>query len=983
MRFRAVLILPLHCFLLAAAIAAQPSVHGDDGAGPAAKPFGLTKRVPWTTSRIVGSPEPPPPYRLQRVFPRLKFQSPVCIVQEPETNRLLVGENNGKIYAFPIDDPDVETPALFLDMKRPIYAFSFHPDYKENGHVFVFSPTPAEGTPGPALSRVSRFKTGLEFPRVVRPDSEQVIIEWPSGGHNGGEAIIGPDGYLYICTGDGTGGSDLNHTGQGVNDLLSVMMRIDVDHPDPGRNYSIPSDNPFINHPGARPEVWAHGFRNPWRMSFDPETGRLWVGDVGQDLWEMIWVVQKGGNYGWSVQEGSHPFHPHKTAGPGPILPPVVEHHHTECRSITGGYVYHGPKFPELRGAYIYGDYQYGKIWGLRYDGRKVTEHKELADTAVFIAGFAVSRAGEIYAIDNSTGFIHALERTPPGAATSPFPLTLSQTGLFATVKDHEMAPGVIPYSVNAPYWSDGAHKKRYLALPGATQISDASSWAYPDGMVAVQTLSLDREQGNPRSRAPIETRILVKQDDHWMGYTYLWNDARTEATLVGPNGTEHTLTITDPAAPGGTRRQTWRVPGRTECMFCHSRAAGFVLGLNTSQMNKDHDYSGVVDNQIRALDHIGIFKTPLTTSTESLPRFIDPYDEKADLNDRARTYLHVNCSICHVSDGGGNSFIELAYGNTLGNTKLVGGRPVQGTFGIADPMIVAPGEPDRSVLYYRIATLGAARMPRVGSRVVDEKALELFYDWIAAMPSPEKPAASNAEREETTALLNVLQEGAASPADSRAEAIRRLTATTSRALALASALGQEMFPASVRGEIIAATKDHPTIEVRDLFERFVPESERIARLGEFIDPRDILELKGDAGRGRAIFAAESAVNCKSCHLLDDVGVELGPDLSKIGAKYPRGELLHHLLEPSRFVDPKYTVYHLATNAGRVHSGLLVERNEREIALRDAQNQEIRVAVSDVEVLDAQKQSLMPDLLLRSLTAQQAADLLEYLSTRK
>ena len=397
--------------------------------------------------------------------------------------------------------PIVDKPELFLDIKRSLYAFSFHPKYKENGQVFVFSPTPAEGTPGPSRSRVSRFETGLEYPRRIRPGSERVIIEWPSGGHNGGEAIIGPDGYLYIATGDGSSGSDVNNSGQGLDDLLSVMMRIDVDHPDSGRNYSIPKDNPFVHYPGARPEIWAFGFRNPWRMSFDSETGRLWVGDVGQDLWEMIRVVRKGENYGWSIQEGSHPFHPHKKVGPGAIIPPVVEHHHTECRSITGGYVYHGAKLPELRGAYIYGDYQYGKVWGLRYDGQRVTWHKELVDSAVFIASFAVTRAGDILAVDNTTGFIHALGRTPPNSMTSPFPRKLSETGLFDSVKDRRVAPGVIPYSVNAPYWSDGAHKERYFALPGRTQITDPRSWAYPDGMVAVQTLSLDLEEGNARSR--------------------------------------------------------------------------------------------------------------------------------------------------------------------------------------------------------------------------------------------------------------------------------------------------------------------------------------------------------------------------------------------------------------------------------------------------------------------------------------------------
>jgi putative heme-binding domain-containing protein len=312
-----------------------------------------------------------------------------------------------------------------------------------------------------------------------------------------------------------------------------------------------------------------------------------------------------------------------------------------------------------------------------------------------------------------------------------------------------------------------------------------------------------------------------------------------------------------------------------------------------------------------------------------------------------------------------------------------VGGRPVQGTFGIADAMIVAPGEPERSVLYYRIASLGGARMPRVGSRVVDETALALFDQWIARMPNPKESAASKSDREETAALIKALQDGAESARKARAEAIRRLTATTSRALALARALGHGSFPEPVRREILAATRDHPATEVRDLFERFVPESERIQRLGDLINPSVILDLKGDAARGRAIFAAESVVNCKSCHRLDGVGIELGPDLGKIGAKYPRPELLQQLLEPSRTVDPKYTLYHLETTSGLIHTGLLVERNEKEIVLRDAQNQAIRIAVPDVAMLTPQKQSLMPDLLLRSLTAQQAADLLEYLASLK
>src|SRR5205085_1521055 len=160
---------------------------------------------------------------------------------------------------------------------------------------------------------------------------------------------------------------------QGLNDYLAVMLRLDVDHPDKDKPYSVPKDNPFIHVPDAKPEIWAFGFRNPWRMTFDKKTGHLWVGQNGQDLWEQVYVVERGGNYGWSVQEGSHPFYLERPRGPGEIRNPVAEHHHVEARSLTGGVVYYGSKLPELQGAYIYGDYSTGKIWGVRYDGKQAT----------------------------------------------------------------------------------------------------------------------------------------------------------------------------------------------------------------------------------------------------------------------------------------------------------------------------------------------------------------------------------------------------------------------------------------------------------------------------------------------------------------------------------------------------------------------------------------------------------------------------------
>lgn len=711
----------------------------------AQKPYGIAKRVKWTTSRVVGSPDPPTPYRFTRAFPQVTFKEPVFLAQDPLSERFLVAEYaNGKIYSFRPDDPS-GTKDLFLDMKRGISAFSFHPKYKENGYVFVFSHLDPK-VKGPQLSRVSRFQ--LEpgsNPPHVRPDSETIIVEWTAGGHNGGEAIIGPDGYLYITTGDSTGGSDPKGTGQGVDDLLSVMMRLDVDHPDPGRNYSIPKDNPFLHTPGARPEIWAYGFRNPWRFSFDPHTGQPWVGDVGQDIWEMIELVSRGSNHGWSVKEGNHPFHPNAKVGPTPFVPPVVEHHHTECRSITGGYVYEGDKFPELRDVYLYGDYQYGKVWGLRYDhaAKKVTWHGEIADTTVKIASFGVGRDGSFYAVDYDRGQIFQMERRPPVTTTTVFPRKLSETGLFTSVRDHQVAPGVIPYSINAPFWSDGAYKERFVALPGDAGIafSESKPWEFDDGAVTVKSFSLDMEEGNAASRKHIETRIVVKQNDQWVGYTYAWNDEQTDATLVPAAGLDRSFTIKDRTSPGGVRTQVWHYPSRNECMFCHSRAAGFVLGLTTPQMNRSQNYGGVTDNQLRTLAHIGVFKKPLAKDPAAYPAYPDPFNRAAALNNRVKTYLEVNCAICHVADGGGNSLMELGHKTPLAKAHILDEAPIHENLGIDNARLVAPGDPARSVLYQRITRRGQYQMPPTSTNKVDAEGAKLIAEWIRQLP-PRRAAA-------------------------------------------------------------------------------------------------------------------------------------------------------------------------------------------------------------------------------------------------
>ncbi|MEO8496550.1 MAG: PQQ-dependent sugar dehydrogenase, partial [Planctomycetota bacterium] len=315
------------------------------------RPFDLHNRIPWTNSRIKGSPDPPPPYRTSVAFPNLKFAEPLEMTSAPGTDRLFVVERYGKVRSFP-DQRDVRQADVLLDLgkDKPIYGLAFHPQFASNGYFYVtYLVDPATETP--RGTRVSRFQVRRDDRFAADPASEQIIFEWPSGGHNGGCLEFGPDGYLYIGTGDSSGIADQLLNGQDITNVSGAILRIDVDKTEPSHAYVIPPDNPFVGYDAARAEIWAYGLRQPWKFSFDRATGDLWTGNVGQDLWEQIFLIERGGNYGWSVMEGSHPFRPERPRGPSPFVPPIVEHDHAEFRSITGGFVYHGSRLPELKGA--------------------------------------------------------------------------------------------------------------------------------------------------------------------------------------------------------------------------------------------------------------------------------------------------------------------------------------------------------------------------------------------------------------------------------------------------------------------------------------------------------------------------------------------------------------------------------------------------------------------------------------------------------
>jgi putative heme-binding domain-containing protein len=971
------------------------------------RPHGIPKRVPWTTSRVSGSPEPPHPYTVERAFPRLRFKNPLLMARAGD--RWFVGEHAGKLFSFP-DDQNATKAGLFLDLTRElrwdrsryksidaVYGLAFHPKFEQNRYCYIcyVLNSVKDGLQDPDGSRVSRFTVTRTDPPRVDPASEKVLFTWLAGGHNGGDLHFGKDGFLYISTGDAASPNppDPLDTGQDIGDLLSSVLRIDVDHEDKGKPYAVPPDNPFVATPKARPEVWAYGFRNPWRMSFDRATGDLWVGDVGWELWEMIYRVKKGGNYGWSVMEGPQSVKQEGKRGPTPILPPNLSFPHTEAASITGGYVYRGNRLKDLQGAYICGDWVTRKLWATKFDGDKVVWHKEIAQATQRVVAFGEARDGELYLLDyDDPGRIFRLVPNPAvNEKHADFPRKLSETGLFSSVKEQVPAPGVVPFSINAAQWCDHATAERYLALPGTTTARMYDSpVAIPGGFfsgmvffpkdgVLARTVSIEMERGRPETRRRLETQLLHFDGGVWRGYSYAWNQEQTDADLVPAAGADRPLTIKDARAPGGQRQQTWHFPSRAECMTCHNPWAGHTLAFTLAQINRDHDYGGIIDNQVEALKQAGLIE--LLHNPEEKggrftmpPRLADPRDTGARLDARARSYLHANCAHCHRFGAGGSVDMELKYDTPLERMKIVETRPIQGTFEMPAAQIIAPGDPYRSTLYYRMAKLGRGRMPHIGSEVVDEDGLRLIHEWIRSLPARK-------EERLLTELLDRLSDLGAS--GERNQVISRLLASPTSALILADALGDNRLPAPVRAQVLAAAQKLPEATVRDLFERFVPDEQRVKRLGSVIKPEQILSLKGNAERGRELFFKSAGLQCINCHRVNGTGGTLGPDLSQVAKKSTRGQILESLLEPSKSIEPAYVAYLLETTDGKVYTGLLGSKTDTEIVLKVVGEKEVRVPAAKVERLAPQSKSLMPELLLRDLTAEQAADLLEFLAGLK
>jgi uncharacterized repeat protein (TIGR03806 family) len=724
-------------------------------------PFDTSKLVPVDTSALMGSPDPLPPLEIVRSFPQLTFVRPVAIANAGDgSDRLFVCDQPGIVYVFPNKD-DVEKAKVFLDIREKtrskhfeegLLGLAFHPKYKQNGQLFIYY------SEDPQTSVISRWKVSADDPDKVDPGSEEIVIKIPQphGNHNGGSMEFGPDGMLYFGLGDGGLRDDPKGNGQNLETLLASILRIDIDKKDEGKGYAIPPDNPFVGEAGkkfgdnVRGEIWAYGMRNPWRIHFDRETGDLWAADVGQDLWEEIDVIVKGGNYGWKVREGRHGFRTDAKTTGQPFVEPVWEYARHEGRSITGGMVYRGKRLPELQGVYLYGDFVTFNMWGLRYDRetkqavsnqiiarawQPITAYGEDESGEVFLAAFSAKPGKDVRKL--STGQVFKLRqgglyrferRKAPKVDTSKFPRLLSQTKLFSSVKELVPAPGLIPYDVNVPLWSDHAEKGRYLALPEGAKVkfSAEGNWEFPVGTVLVKTFSLQKNR--------LETRLLVHAPFGWTGYTYLWREDLSDAELL-----DSALRKEYPVEHGGkSENQEWYFPSRSDCNTCHTRVAGFVLGLNTRQLNRTYDYGTSKANQIDMLAQLGVFsgKPGKAGELEAFPEWGDP---NAPVDSLARAYLDVNCSICHAPGGTGVSKVDFRYHTSPSRMKAIGVAPGQKRLGSADSKLVVPGAPQRSELLFRLMSSGNGRMPTVASSEVDWDAIAVLGAWISGMESSKK----------------------------------------------------------------------------------------------------------------------------------------------------------------------------------------------------------------------------------------------------
>ncbi len=680
----------------------------------------------------------------ERAFPNLSFRdsagvsrNPLVMLQAPgDTSRWFVVERFGAVRVFDNNEA-VAASSVFLDFDARVEStcaecgllgMAFHPDFPATPRVYLVY-TSLEHTAGGPDTHLSEF-TSPDGGLTLNPASERIILEIhkESVHHHGGGIIFGRDGYLYFATGDGN--SPRRNDAQDLGTTLGKVLRIDIRGTTGSALYSIPADNPFAsstelcnangNSPGTGncPEVWAWGLRNPWRWSFDRETGDMWVGDVGESNIEEVNRVVRGGNYGWRCFEGTQDTGRGCGTPVGSLLPPIAQYPHELGRSVTGGYVYRGTAIPGLVGRYLFADFVSGNIWHIPNDTAPTMTMEEGLVSGLNVSSFAEDSDGELYVV-NMRGDLHRITGSTSGGGPG-VAAQLSATGCVDPANPTVPASGLIPYAPTAPFWSDSAAKERWIGLPDGQNITVGTDgdWDFPNGTVLMKNFHLDNRL--------VETRLFMRHPDGvWAGYSYEWNAEGNDATLVR----------------GGKRvtigSQDWIYPSEAQCMQCHTEAAGRSLGLETKQLASNITYpqTGRDGHQLVTLNAINTLTPPIADPAGETP-YPDPTGTAGTLSERARAYLHTNCSQCHRPGGPTTSNMDLRYATALADTNVCDVAPSVGDLGITDARLIAPGAADRSVIPARMNLRDTAdAMPPMGlGAQVDAEGVNLIRDWIDSL---------------------------------------------------------------------------------------------------------------------------------------------------------------------------------------------------------------------------------------------------------
>lgn len=726
-------------------------------------------------------------------MPDVTFQSPVRIIPFPGSTDILVLSKMGEVWRVSVED---QRKTMVLDIKDRSFkggeagtvGLVLHPKFgdpaapdKQLLFLFYRSKPQPDDWDERGFNRLSKFTWDPQTQQFDAASEEILIQQYDrSTWHNGGGMFFGPDSLLYVSLGDeGHGDFRAESTQRLDGGLFSGIIRVDVDN-DPDRShpirrqprpnqappggwwetytqgYSIPNDNPWQDPEGSILEEYiALGVRSPFGMQYDPVTQEIWLADVGGKQ-EEISRVEMGDNLQWPYLEGELPSDdmekPANLIGREKASLFVYERGIGSC--VIGGTVYHGTLFPELNEKYLLADYIQNKVMTITLKGSNEeptldillslwTQDVNLPE-GLGISGIFPMENGEILITVkgedlSNTGKIFRLDRR---AEVPEPPARISELGAFTDLESLTPAPGLIPYRVNSPLWSDRAAKQRWMAIPNdgefdspeeQIQFDPTREWTFPEGTVFVKHFELPRQMDGSGERTSLETRFfIIGEGGRGYGLTYRWNEAGTEAFLLG-GGTSEQFEVWEDGQLSFS--QTWDFPSREQCISCHNSTAKFVLGVKTHQLNGDYFYPGLGRsmNQLEYLSQLGLFRQNIG-SPETYMRSYAIDDATADLELRVRSYLDANCSFCHRLQGVATANMDLRLNIPLVLQNLIN-APTASSFSDPNRLVVEPGSHETSEIWIRDASEDEHRMPPIASNLVDEVYVDALAEWIDQLP--------------------------------------------------------------------------------------------------------------------------------------------------------------------------------------------------------------------------------------------------------